>query len=171
MTEKGTHVASHSHPRWFIPLLLIIIALVAVLGSSYGTTVYFLAHPQITTLTDSATVTNTVTSATTQVQTVTSLLTTYPTALCEYQNCYPVYGGSAKSTIYGYLAPNQGGTCVYFQAQLMSVEPTVVYGVTYALYNLPSSYPTGLVTVVGYLNNNYNTCGGSEGLWVLSISH
>jgi len=171
------------YPSWLFPVVVIIVAVVAAFASVSGTTMYFVAHPQISTVTSSTT--DTVSQTQTQVSysymtqtqiSVTTAISTQPNynygypnynyqnnCYYPYTNCYPNYG--QEQTIQGYLGSSQGASCIYLQSYYQGYQ----IGSLYALYNLPTSYTTGWVTVVGYTTGNYNGCNGT-GFQVLSIS-
>ncbi len=149
-------------------------AVVAAFAGISGTTVYFVGHPQISTVTSSTTgtvsQTQTETSFSTETKTVVStsvstqnLYPNYnfgnPNYQCQYPNQYQCYGQGQTQQIYGYLAPSQvAGGCIYLT--------NTNTGFTYALYdqygNMVTNYPTGYVSVQGTIpyNQNYYACSG-----------
>lgn len=145
-------------------IITILAVLVAVLAlTSALTSVYVAINPHILTVTQQQFLTQTQTNYQTQTESITETVTTATTTTSQagYGNGYPCYGqycyGNSGNgqliTVYGYLVQ---------QSNCISLVTTSSY-VQYALYNLPSPYPTGYVTVQGY-QYGYGAYGSCPGI-------
>ena len=146
------------YPKWLVPAVLILVVVLALVGGSYGTKMYDLANPQISTVISSTTNTVSQTESYTSTTSITSTVTSSTTSTVSvtaqnpyyYGNPYPYqnqYGNqiSMTGTVY-----NQGGGCVYLQTN----------GIYYVLSgNVPNVYTNQQITVYGYVNGASNQCG------------
>ena len=163
--------------------IIILVGLVGGLAGAGGVTMYWLGHPVISTVSYSTT--NTVSQ--TQTQTSYSCLTetqiSVTTAIstqnynygipnynyqnnCNYNTCYPSNPGQT-TTIYGYVSPNQGNECVYFQVPVNGQNQGYAQYQYYALYG--ETPPTGWVSLTGYVTTAYSGCSGT-GFYVTAIN-
>jgi hypothetical protein len=146
------------YPHWLFPVVLVVVAVFAVFAGAAGTTVYFVTHPQVSTVISSTTntVSRTETSTTSITSTVTSSTTSTATLTPQnpylnYGNPYPYqnqYGNQVSMTGIVY---NQGNGCIYLQTN----------GNYYALSgNVPSNvYTNQQLTVYGYFDGTSSQCG------------
>lgn len=149
-----------------IAALLLLVAVLA-LSSAYVSVnpkVITVTQQQFLTQTQSSYVTQTETQISTATVTTTSTYNSYGNNYgypCYGQYCYGGYGQGQQITVYGYLTS---------YSNCINLEVSTGGGyIAYALYNLPSSYPTGYVTVQGYIGQNYMYgCSGTP-LYVTNI--
>ena len=147
------------YPKWLFSAILILVAGLALIGGSYGTKMYDLANPQVSTVISVSSTTNTVsqtqTSTASTTLTVTSSTTSTTTASAQnpylYGNPYPYqnqYGNQISMTGIIY---NQGDGCIYLQTN----------GNYYALSgNIPGNiYTNQQLTVYGYFDGTSSQCG------------
>lgn len=161
------------YPNWLFPLALITIALCFLVIGAGGTVVYFVGHPQISTVTYSTTgtVSQTQTETTTSFSTMTqtSVTTSISTqnaynpnyqSQCYYQNCY-------QNNCYGQ-------NCWQYQISQSGyvVSDTILdaNGCYIQLINMPPGYSGQSVTVWGAASyTNSNSCPVST-ITVTSVS-